>query len=112
MASTDSPKRKEPEQAPSATQEPPAKVAKVADAPAAKTGGASSGAVVSIDPKVVRKQVEYYMSDDNLKHDKFFHEKISSDGEGWLDMALVLTCNKMKALRATREDVVTALKDS
>mmetsp|Transcript_18907 Transcript_18907/g.33603 ORF Transcript_18907/g.33603 Transcript_18907/m.33603 type:complete len:443 (-) Transcript_18907:144-1472(-) len=65
------------------------------------------------DPAVVRKQVEYYLSDENLKYDKFFHEKISSDKEGgWLDINFILTCNKMKLMRATKEDVVVALKDS
>ena len=29
-------------------------------------------------------QVEYYLSDENLKYDKFFHEKISENKEGWL----------------------------
>eukprot|EP00928_Gymnodinium_smaydae_P046665 TRINITY_DN310_c0_g1_i10.p1 TRINITY_DN310_c0_g1~~TRINITY_DN310_c0_g1_i10.p1 ORF type:complete len:421 (+),score=107.40 TRINITY_DN310_c0_g1_i10:73-1263(+) len=64
------------------------------------------------DPKALRKQVEYYLSDENLKHDKFFHEKISSDPEGWLEVSLIITCNKMKAMNATKEDVLAALKES
>merc|ERR1719336_1111326 len=63
-------------------------------------------------PKVVRKQVEYYLSDENLRHDKFFHEKISADPDGWLDMSLILSCNKMKAMSATKEAVVKALEES
>jgi len=64
------------------------------------------------DSAALKKQVEYYLSDENLKHDKFFHEKITADAEGWLDMSLVLSCNKMKTLKATAEDVIAALKDS
>jgi len=64
------------------------------------------------DAAVVKKQVEYYLSDENLKYDKFFHEKILGDKEGWLDMQLVLTCNKMKMMRATKDDVISALKES
>jgi len=64
------------------------------------------------DAGVVRKQVEYYLSDDNLKYDKFFHDKISANAEGWLEISLILSCNKMKAMRATRDDVLNALKDS
>eukprot|EP00401_Gymnodinium_catenatum_P027285 CAMPEP_0117501004 /NCGR_PEP_ID=MMETSP0784-20121206/23071_1 /TAXON_ID=39447 /ORGANISM="" /LENGTH=469 /DNA_ID=CAMNT_0005296237 /DNA_START=70 /DNA_END=1479 /DNA_ORIENTATION=- len=64
------------------------------------------------EPAAVRKQVEYYLSDENLRYDKFFHEKISSDSEGWLEMSLVLSCNKMKLMKATKEDVVGALKES
>eukprot|EP00435_Cladocopium_sp_Y103_P065725 s392_g27.t1 len=54
------------------------------------------------DPAVVRKQVEYYLSDENLKYDKFFHEKIAENTDGWLDMTLILQCNKMKTMRATK----------
>merc|ERR1712194_253723 len=64
------------------------------------------------DAGTVRKQVEYYLSDDNLKHDKFFHDKISANKEGWLELVLILTCKKMKAMRATKEDVLAALSDS
>ncbi|CAJ1348401.1 unnamed protein product [Effrenium voratum] len=64
------------------------------------------------EPGMVRKQVEYYLSDENLKYDKFFHEKISENKEGWLDMTLILSCNKMKSMRATKEDVVASLKES
>jgi len=65
-----------------------------------------------VDKAVLRKQVEYYLSDQNLMYDKFFHEKISADPDGWLDMGLILSCNKMKAMRATKELVLEALKDS
>jgi len=66
----------------------------------------------SPDAALVRKQVEYYLSDENLKFDQFFHEKISTTPEGWLELNLVLSCNKVKAMRATKEDVLAALKDS
>eukprot|EP00933_Yihiella_yeosuensis_P011873 TRINITY_DN1196_c0_g1_i1.p1 TRINITY_DN1196_c0_g1~~TRINITY_DN1196_c0_g1_i1.p1 ORF type:complete len:395 (-),score=128.56 TRINITY_DN1196_c0_g1_i1:73-1257(-) len=64
------------------------------------------------DPAVVRKQVEYYLSDENLRYDKFFSEKIAGNSEGWLDLALILSCNKMKQIRATKDDVVASLQDS
>lgn len=64
------------------------------------------------DAAVVRKQVEYYMSDENLKGDQFFHEKISANAEGWLPLSLILSCNKMKAMKATLEDVIKALEGS
>merc|ERR1712194_191470 len=31
---------------------------------------------------------------------------------GWMDMALIVSCNKMKVIKATKEDVVAALKES
>ena len=36
-------------------------------------------------------QVEYYLSDENLKYDKFFHDKISANADGWLDAGQHLT---------------------
>eukprot|EP00747_Dinoflagellata_sp_TGD_P161600 gnl/TRDRNA2_/TRDRNA2_178216_c0_seq1.p1 gnl/TRDRNA2_/TRDRNA2_178216_c0~~gnl/TRDRNA2_/TRDRNA2_178216_c0_seq1.p1 ORF type:complete len:434 (+),score=146.63 gnl/TRDRNA2_/TRDRNA2_178216_c0_seq1:77-1378(+) len=107
---TESLKRKEPEPT---EAEPKATVA-VAVKGAASTEEPDSKRLKSTpcDPAVVRKQVEYYLSDDNLNHDKFFHEAISKSDGGWLDMSLVLSCNKMKAMRATKEDVLNALKES
>eukprot|EP00927_Polykrikos_kofoidii_P061293 TRINITY_DN5614_c0_g1_i5.p1 TRINITY_DN5614_c0_g1~~TRINITY_DN5614_c0_g1_i5.p1 ORF type:complete len:587 (-),score=162.78 TRINITY_DN5614_c0_g1_i5:378-2072(-) len=68
--------------------------------------------VSPVDAAAVRKQVEYYLSDENLRYDKFFHEKITSESGGWLDMGLIVSCNKMKAMRASKEDVLTALQSS
>jgi hypothetical protein len=51
----------------------------------------------------LKKQVEYYLSDRNLQHDQFFHDKIASNAEGWLDIVDILNCNKVKKLKATTE---------
>jgi len=64
------------------------------------------------DPATIRKQVEYYLSDENLRYDKFFHDKISADPERWLDMGLILGCRKMKDMRATADEVRAALEGS
>merc|ERR1719506_2593697 len=117
---TDATKRKEPEATTEATAEEP-KVAvaetpkiEVAVKPAETSGEPEAKRLkpTPADPSTIRKQVEYYLSDDNLKHDKFFHDKISANAEGWLEISLILSCNKMKAMRATRDDVLNALKDS
>jgi len=60
----------------------------------------------------LRKIVEYYLSDGRLKYDKFLHEKISEDPEGWLDLRFILSRHKMKVMNATQELVVDALRDS
>eukprot|EP00933_Yihiella_yeosuensis_P071332 TRINITY_DN79533_c0_g1_i1.p1 TRINITY_DN79533_c0_g1~~TRINITY_DN79533_c0_g1_i1.p1 ORF type:complete len:379 (-),score=118.99 TRINITY_DN79533_c0_g1_i1:192-1328(-) len=96
---TDDNKRKEPEaatDAAAAKAEPEAKRLKA----------------TSPEPAVVRKQVEYYLSDENLRYDKFFSEKISGNQDGWLEISLLLSCNKMKQMRATKDDVIASLKDS
>lgn len=125
-------KRKEPEPA---TAEPAAAAPAAAEPAAAEPAAAEPAAAVPAaaapaasskpaepeakrlkptppDSAVVRKQVEYYLSDENLKYDKFFSDKIAADKEGWLDISLILSCNKMKSMRATKDDVVASLKDS
>merc|ERR1719378_1246617 len=64
------------------------------------------------DMAALRKQVEYYLCDDNLRHDRFFHEKITADAEGWLDLSFVLSCKKIKAMGATKEQICDSLKSS
>lgn len=120
MDMSDATKRKEPEPA---TVVEPATVAPATGTPEpkakAKAAAKSSGEpdakrlkATPCDPAVVKKQVEYYLSDENLRYDKFFSEKIAADKEGWLDVNLILSCNKMKSMRATQADVLAALKDS
>jgi La-related protein 7 len=44
------------------------------------------------------KQVEYYMGDLNLSKDDFFRDIISSSQDGYIDIAYILKCNKVKKL--------------
>jgi hypothetical protein len=69
------------------------------------------GAVQPV-PALVRKQVEYYLSDQNLGGDTFFREKIESSPQGWLELSHILACNKMQLMQATRFDVLKALQGS
>lgn len=57
----------------------------------------------------IKRQVEYYFSDANLPRDRFLLAKIDENEEGWVDIAVLLTFNKMKELNATIELVCTAL---
>eukprot|EP00929_Paragymnodinium_shiwhaense_P001817 TRINITY_DN102024_c0_g1_i1.p1 TRINITY_DN102024_c0_g1~~TRINITY_DN102024_c0_g1_i1.p1 ORF type:complete len:365 (+),score=62.35 TRINITY_DN102024_c0_g1_i1:76-1095(+) len=64
------------------------------------------------DLGAVRRQVEFYMSDENLEYDRFFHEKIADSPSGWLPMHLIVGCNRMRAMGATPLAVVQALENS
>merc|ERR1719271_1607989 len=64
------------------------------------------------DLAAIKKQVEYYFSDQNLKGDKFFHEKISAHPEGWLEMKLIQSCNKIKVFGVPDDVLLDALKES
>ena len=58
---------------------------------------------------VIRRQVEYYFSDTNLKKDKFFHDLISKNEGGYLAIEVLLKCNKLKAMTQNQEEVANAV---
>lgn len=60
----------------------------------------------------IRTQVEYYLSDSNLQKDAFFYNKILDDKEGYLEIALIMNCNKVKAMAISKETIAEAVKNS
>lgn len=60
----------------------------------------------------ISQQVEYYLSDYNLAKDAFFYTKISEDAGGYLDLELVMNCNKIKTQGTTKEQILEAVKGS
>jgi len=66
----------------------------------------------TVDMVALRKQIEYYFSDDNLRRDKFFNTKISSNPEGWLEVSLLLSCKKVESMKATAEDILTVTAET
>ena len=58
----------------------------------------------------IKNQMEYYLSDDNLKGDSFFHEKISENKDGYIDLDLFLKCNKVKKAKWTKENIIEGVK--
>lgn len=65
-----------------------------------------------VDPLVIKKQIEYYLSDANLAGDKFFFDKIKENEKGFLPMDAIMACNKIKTLRVTAEQIFDAIKES
>jgi len=65
-----------------------------------------------IKQEQICKQVEYYLSDQNLKKDKFFHDKVSSDPEGYIDVSFILSCNKIKVFTSNKDDLLKSLEGS
>ena len=53
---------------------------------------------------IIKKQIEYYMSDGNLLTDNFFRRLIQADDEGWVWIGHFLNCNKVKKLGITKAD--------
>ena len=60
----------------------------------------------------IKTQVEYYLSDENLKKDTFFHGLISSDANGYLDIDFILKCNKIKKKGWTKDDLIKGIEIS
>ena len=58
----------------------------------------------------IKEQIEYYFSDENLKKDSFFHQKISEDPNGYLDLDFLLKCNKCKNSGWTKDDLKEGIK--
>ena len=60
----------------------------------------------------IKIQMEYYLSDENLKKDQFFHQKILSNSEGYIDLDYFLKCNKVKNAGWTKEELKEGIKES
>ena len=60
----------------------------------------------------IKEQIEYYLSDENLKQDSFFHQKISEEPNGYLDIDLLLKCNKIKKAGWSKEEIIEGIKIS
>ena len=65
----------------------------------------------TFDYKMIREQIEYYMSDSNLVRDKFFRDQIESNKDGWVSIPVFLNCNKVKAMNIRSEQIVAAIMD-
>eukprot|EP00189_Rhodosorus_marinus_P011030 CAMPEP_0184740306 /NCGR_PEP_ID=MMETSP0315-20130426/3326_1 /TAXON_ID=101924 /ORGANISM="Rhodosorus marinus, Strain UTEX LB 2760" /LENGTH=411 /DNA_ID=CAMNT_0027209911 /DNA_START=97 /DNA_END=1332 /DNA_ORIENTATION=- len=60
----------------------------------------------------VRRQVEYYFSDVNLPKDKFLKGKVSDDPNGYVDLSIIISFNRMDQLKVSVEDTAKALESS
>ena len=63
----------------------------------------------------VLAQVEFYFSDSNLPRDKFLRETVEADPDGFVDIALLATFSRMRALLAPfggphNEETIAALR--
>lgn len=74
--------------------------------------GAAGGPLPPRTRPPLRQQIESYFSNEGLKSDRYLHELISGSPGGWVDLDVVLGLRRVKALRAKREDVLRALRDS
>ncbi|XP_071697716.1 la-related protein 6A [Rutidosis leptorrhynchoides] len=81
--------------------------------PPPTTDDATATAILTDDlrDKII-KQVEYYLSDENLRTDKFLLKYLAKDEEGYVPVAVIASFKKMKKLTHHKYLVVAALKES
>ncbi|CAG5129663.1 unnamed protein product [Candidula unifasciata] len=60
--------------------------------------------------ETLKHQVEYYFSEHNLVKDTFLRKKM--DKQGWVELELVLSFNKVKALNADYKSLIQAIRFS
>jgi La domain len=81
-------------------EQPPAAV-EVADGAAPGPAPAKGGLTASMLSKAV-KQIEFYFSDSNLPRDKFLLEKVHASADGWVDLGLIATFERMRQILKAR----------
>ena len=62
--------------------------------------------------KEIRLQIEYYLSDENLETDEFFHKLISEDKQGYLDLEYIMQCNKVKKAGWDKAKIIEVISNS
>jgi hypothetical protein len=62
--------------------------------------------------KQMTTQIEFYMSDQNLKTDKFFHNLISTSKDHYIPLNVLLNCNKIQKMRPSLRDLEQAVNES
>lgn len=60
----------------------------------------------------IRKQAEFYFSDANLRKDHFLRSQIEKDEGGFVQLALLMTFNRLRALGCKRRGMLAAILKS
>ncbi len=58
----------------------------------------------------IKRQIEYYMGDANLKNDKFFNEMLRSSEDGLLEIKVLQNCGRIKQYEVDDEVLLEAVK--
>eukprot|EP01113_Clastostelium_recurvatum_P046828 TRINITY_DN8264_c1_g1_i1.p1 TRINITY_DN8264_c1_g1~~TRINITY_DN8264_c1_g1_i1.p1 ORF type:complete len:445 (-),score=116.63 TRINITY_DN8264_c1_g1_i1:17-1351(-) len=60
----------------------------------------------------VQALIEFYFGDANFSKDRFLHKKAQENAEGWVDLNLIMTFNKLKGLTTDPSVVRQAIRAS
>ena len=87
----------------------------VDSSPSIASTSASSSSGTSLDTVMLNKlrnQIEYYFSPSNLRRDKFLKGKIAENPDGLVEISVLLTFNRVKAMTMKVEDLQQAIEAS
>lgn len=76
------------------------------------TTNTSSGASLSEEGKKVLKQIEFYFSDSNFPRDKFLRAEASKDPQGFVDISILASFNRIKQITTDANLILEALRTS
>lgn len=62
----------------------------------------------AVDIDAIQRQLEYYFSDSNLPRDKFLRAKTEENEDGYVDIAVLLSFNRLQKLSATPDNIAQA----
>lgn len=85
---------------------------KVEDVKAEKDDDEDSQKDNSKHEQDIIRQIEYYFSENNLRRDKFMSQKIAENDNGWIDISVLLTFNRLKSITEDATEIVDAMDKS
>lgn len=71
----------------------------------------SQSDLTKLERDIIR-QIEYYFSESNMRRDKFLNQKAAENEEKWIDISVLLTFNRLKAITEDVKVITDALEKS
>lgn len=60
----------------------------------------------------IREQVEYYLSEKNLRTDHMFNRLLRNGNEGYMDIKYIFACNRLRSYKTNVDEMLRALSNS
>lgn len=67
--------------------------------------------LTKLEQDIIR-QIEYYFSENNLRRDKFLISKVAESDDGWVEISVLLTFNRLKTISDDASAIAEAVKKS
>lgn len=67
--------------------------------------------LTKLEQDIIR-QIEYYFSEPNLRRDKFLIQKVAENEQGWVEISVLLTFNRLKTITEDAKAISDAVEKS